>query len=317
MTSDKVAIVGTGLIGRAWAVAFARGGCSVTLTDAQEGASARALEAIEETLASLAEQGLLGGAAPGDLRGRMDSAPDIETAVAGAALVQENTPENVEIKRAVTAQIAAAAGPEALLASSTSSIVPSAYSEAVAGRERCFVGHPINPPHLVPAVELVSAPWTDPAVIERAAALYGSVGMAPIRVNKEIEGFIVNRLQGALLHEAFRMLAGGYASAADIDKAISQGLGLRWSFMGPFETIDLNAPGGVRDYVERYGALYQRMSESQREPADWLAALDSGLEGERIAALPRERHGERSLWRDRRLMALAAHKARSDSDFGT
>ena len=317
MTSGKVAIVGAGLIGRAWAVAFARGGCDVALTDARAGAGERALEAIEGTLEALAAQDLLGGEAPAGLRARMSAAEDLEAAVADAVLVQENTPEDVEIKRAVTADIAAAAGPTALLASSTSSIVPSLYSEAVPGRERCFVAHPINPPHLVPAVELVSAPWTDPGVIERAAAFYAAIGQAPIRVNKEIEGFIVNRLQGALLHEAFRILAGGYASAADIDLAISQGLGLRWSFMGPFETIDLNAPGGIRDYIERYGGLYQRMAESQREPADWQALLDDGLEGARIDALPRGRHAERSLWRDRRLMALAAHKAHSDSEFGT
>lgn len=316
MASDGIAIIGTGLIGRAWAVAFARGGREVVLTDAQEGAAERALEAIESTLEALAAQDLLAGGTPAALRARMAAVPDLETAVSGAALVQENTPENLEIKRAVTARIAAAAGPEALLASSTSSIVASLYSEQVEGRERCFVAHPINPPHLVPAVELVAAPWTDPAAIERAAALYAEIGMAPIRLNKEIEGFVVNRLQGALLHEAFRMLAGGYASAADIDLAISQGLGLRWSFMGPFETIDLNAPGGIRDYIERYGGLYQRMAESQREPADWLAALENGLEAERHAALPREEHAARGLWRDRRLMALAAHKTKSDRDFG-
>ena len=145
-----------------------------------------------------------------------------------------------------------------MLASSTSAILPSAFTEALKGRARCLVVHPINPPYLIPAAEVVPAPWTDAAVVERAAAFLRAAGHAPIVMKREIDGFVMNRMQGALLEEAFRLVAEGYASVEDVDIGIREGLALRWSFMGPFETIDLNAPGGVRDYAERYQQIYSR-----------------------------------------------------------
>ena len=311
-----IAVVGAGLIGRAWAIAFARGGCAVRLYDAQEGAAEAALATIEGLLADLEAQQVLGGADASTVRARIAALGSLEAAVEGAELVQENTPENLEVKRRVTAEIAAAAGPDTAIVSSTSSFVPSLFTEHVPGRERCFVGHPINPPYLVPAVELVPAPWSDQALMDRASALYEAVGMAPIRMQKELEAFIVNRLQTALLHEAFRLLEGGYARSADVDRAIAQGLGLRWSFMGPFETIDLNAPAGVRDYLERYTGIFERLAPDFATGADFNKVLEQGLETEREAALPREALAERQRWRDRRLMALARHKAEADRDIG-
>src|SRR6185436_12588726 len=152
----------------------------------------------------------------------------------------ENTPEQVEVKREVFAKLDAVAGPQTILASSTSAILPSAFTEAVPGRHRCLVAHPINPPYLVPAVEIVPSPWTDADVVERTRALMVELGQAPIVMKREIDGFIMNRLQGALLQEAFRLVAEGYATTDDIDTGLCQGIGLRWAFMGPFETIDLN-----------------------------------------------------------------------------
>jgi 3-hydroxyacyl-CoA dehydrogenase len=313
----KVAVVGVGLIGRAWAISFARGGCGVALYDPVPGVVARALEAIRPALDDLAAAGLLGAATAAEVFDRIGPAPSLAAALAGAAYVQESAPEVLDVKVAVFAELDAAAGPEAILASSTSAFVPSLFTEGLAGRHRCLVAHPINPPYLVPAVELVPAPWTEPAVVERARALLEAIGQAPIALTRELDGFVVNRLQGALLHEAFRLLAGGYASAADVDRAVAHGLGLRWSFMGPFETIDLNAPGGIRDYVARYAPLYMRLAKTQKEPCDWLAALDQRIEADRAAALPRERLGERQAWRDRRLVGLAAHKHEADTKLGS
>jgi 3-hydroxyacyl-CoA dehydrogenase len=162
----------------------------------------------------------------------------------------------------------------------------------------------------VPVVELSPAPWTSPDVVARALALHEAVGQVPIVVRSEIQGFILNRLQGALLAEAFRLYADGYASTEDIDKTVRDGLGLRWSFMGPFETIDLNAPGGVVDYCERYGEVYHEMAQTQL-PRRWDEALVRRIERERRQRLPASELDARSAWRDRRLIELIAHKRRA------
>ena len=201
----------------------------------------------------------------------------------------------------------AAAKPDCILASSTSTIPASVFSEGLAGRHRCIVAHPVNPPHVVPVVELSPASWTAPDVVARSRALHEKVGQVPILVKKEIEGFILNRLQAALLMEAWRLVKEDYCSVEDLDKTIKDGLGLRWSFMGPFETIDLNAPGGVTDYAGRYGkVLYETMSSVRHKP--WDAALIGKIEAERRKVMPQKQHAEREAWRDRQLMALIAHK---------
>ena len=167
--------------------------------------------------------------------------------------MQENAPEDVEVKRALWARLDALAPADAILASSTSAVVPSAFTENLAGRARCLVAHPINPPYLVPALELVPAPWTSTETMAAAETVMRGIGQAPIVMKRELDGFVMNRLQGALLDEAFRLVADGYCSVEDVDVGVRDGLALRWAFIGPFETIDLNAPGGVRDYVGRYG----------------------------------------------------------------
>ena len=157
----------------------------------------------------------------------------------------------------------------AVLASSTSAIPASRFTEALAGRARCLVAHPVNPPHLVPVVELCGAPWTAPATIERALAVFTEIGQVPIVVRRELDGFILNRLQGALLSEAMRLVGEGYVSPEDLDKTVRDGLGLRWSFMGPLATIELNAPGGVADYCARYGGFYRRLAAEPPAPRVW------------------------------------------------
>ncbi len=312
----KVAVVGTGFIGRAWAISFARAGHEIALWDAKAEAPAAALAYIESLLPDLHQYDLLNGSTPAEIRGRMHVAPTLEEALEGAEHVQENTPEDLAVKREIFARLDAAAAPSAILASSTSAILPSKFTEALGGRARCLVVHPINPPYLIPAAEVVPAPWTDRNVVERTAAFLRAAGHAPIVMKREIDGFVMNRMQGALLEEAFRLVAEGYASAEDIDVGIRDGLALRWSFMGPFETIDLNAPAGVRDYVERYQSIYAAIFPTAQWRADWTGPVLETVEAERRAALPANRLGERLAWRDRRLMALTAHKRRADRDIG-
>lgn len=304
---ERIAVVGAGLIGSAWAIVFARAGHAVRIWDPAEGAAAAARAVVADRLAGLHAAGLV-AEPPAAIAARIAEAATLEDCLAGATHVQENGPERVEVKRETFARLDALCGPEVVLASSTSGIPASAFTEGLAGRARCLVAHPVNPPYLVPLVELVGAPWTDPAAVARTRALMERVGQVPVVARKETRGFVLNRLQAALVAEAFRLVRDGVMSVEDVDACVKDGLGLRWSFMGPFETIDLNAPGGVADYAARFGALMGSITEEQT-PFLYDAATVASVDAARRAVLAREAIGDRSAWRDRRLMALAAHKA--------
>lgn len=312
-----IAIVGAGLIGRAWAITFARAGYDVRIYDEFAGVAPKAAEFAVDAIRGLAAEDLLDGQAPDKVAGRLKVVDTLAAALAGAVHVQESTPEDLETKKRVFATLDQAAGPDTVLASSTSALLPSRFTESLPGRARCLVVHPINPPYLIPAAEVVPAPWTDPAIVERTRALMIAAGQAPIVMKREIDGFVMNRLQGALLEEAFRLVADGYASVEDVDIGIREGLALRWSFMGPFETIDLNAPAGVRDYVLRYQQIYSRLFPSMQRRVDWAGPVIETIEQERRAKLPAEKLPQRHMWRDRRLMALAAHKRKAAKDIGS
>jgi len=317
MTSvEKVALVGAGLVGQAWAIVFGRAGYDVTLYDADERALARARDGVAASLDDLVRSGLLDDAAP--VLARIACVADLAAALAGAGHIQESTPERVEVKRAVFGELDRLAPADAVLASSTTGIPPSSFTEHLEGRRRCLVAHPINPPFVTPLVELCPAPWTDDAVVDRTHALMKQVGQSPIRMRREAPGFIANRMQAALIGAALRMVRDGIASAEDVDTAIRDGIGLRWSFMGPFETIDLNAPGGIADYLKRYGPLYQSIEQEHADNAlAWTdEALLHKLDEERREHLALDQIGERSAWRDRRLMALAAQKRRAAEEIG-
>jgi len=303
---EKVAIIGSGLIGRAWAMVFARAGHPVKLYDAAPGAADKALALIKEGLEELRECGLITESADAVAK-RVSAVATLEEAVKDADYVQENTSEKLDVKRDVYRQMDEAAPAHCILASSTSTIQTSRFSEGLKGKHRCIVAHPVNPPHIVPIVEISPAPWTSVEVVAKTRALHDKVGQVAITVKKEVEGFILNRLQAALLLESWRLVKEDYVSVEDLDKCIRDGLGLRWSFMGPFETIDLNAPGGVPDYAKRYGpVLHGMMSNVRNEP--WDATLVAKVDGERRKIMPQDKHAEREAWRDRRLMALIAHK---------
>ena len=303
---EKIAVIGTGLIGRAWAMVFARAGHEVALYDADPKALKTNLAVIRRALKDLRAAGIV-KEAPDKIYKRIRAAASLDDALAGADYAQENVSETLVAKKKIFAAMDKLARPGTILASSTSTIPASAFTKALKGRSRCLVAHPVNPPHLVPLVELCPAPWTSKRVLARARALHESVGQVPITVKREIQGFILNRLQASVLNEALSLYADGYASAADIDKTVRDGLGLRWSFMGPFETIDLNAPGGVADYAARYGQVMYEQVCSQA-PRRWKKEVIARLTRERRAALPANDLARRRAWRDRRLMALAVHK---------
>lgn len=306
IAKGRIAVVGTGLVGSGWAIVFARAGFEVTLFDSAPGAAVRAHGLIGERLEDLSQASLVTD--PSGIHARIRVASSLADALDGAVYVQESAFERVDVKTALMTEIDAVVGPDTWIGSSSSGIGASQYTEHVACRARCLVAHPVNPPYLAPIVELVPTPWTTPETVQGVRALMESVGQSPVEMSREAEGFILNRLQGVLLMEAWRMVEQGLATAEDIDKTVSQGLGLRWAFMGPFETIDLNAPGGVADYAQRLGGLYQRIAASTTEHRVWDATLIAKVEAQRREVLAAADLPSRQAWRDRRLMALARHK---------
>lgn len=314
---SKVAVIGTGLVGRAWAITFARGGYDVALFDQDTTAADRAMGFIDSVLDDLNANDLLNGQTPVAVRLRISKSATLKSALADAVHAQENAPEDLSIKKALYAELDAVAAPETVLSSSTSALLPSHIFKGLPGARRCLVVHPINPPYLIPAVEVVPSPWTDPEIVTRTVDFMKKAGQAPIVMKREIDGFVMNRMQGALLEEAFRMVADGYATVEDIDIGLREGLALRWSFMGPFETIDLNAPGGVADYVRRYQQIYERLFPSMQRRVDWAGDVLDTVERDRRAKLAEKDLGNRARWRDRRLMALIAHKRKAAKDIGS
>lgn len=309
--NERIGIVGAGLIGRAWAIVFARAGCSVAIFDAQTHALENCSALLQENLADLAQHGLI-TEPPETVLSRITIVSSLAEAVQDAVLVQENVRETIEVKQSVFAEMDRLAAQDTILASSTSWIPASAFSADLPGRARIMVAHPVNPPYLIPLVELAPAPWTSPQVVERAHELFSRCGQTPVVLRKEITGFLLNRIQGAVLNEMLNLYGDGYASAEDLDKVMKDGLGMRWAFMGPFETIDLNAPEGVVDYAARYGPTYKEVAAGQAANA-WHADVLARIEGERRAILPAASLSERARWRDNRLMALVSHKRKQGS----
>lgn len=312
----KIAIVGSGFIGRAWAISFARAGHQVVLWDKDPSQPGAAIDYIADVLNDLDAQDLLNGQAPKEVLARLSTEADLGSALQGAEHIQENTPERLEIKQAVFSELDTLADPGAVIASSTSALLPSRFTEHLKGRDRCLVVHPINPPYLIPAAEVVPSPWTSLEVMEKTRKLMLEAGQSPIMMKKEIDGFVMNRMQAALMEEAFRLVESGHASIEDVDIGIREGLATRWAFMGPFETIDLNAPAGVRDYVERYDGLFTNLYGQMNYRANWTGPVLDTIEEDRRKVLSADELEQRQKWRDRRLMALAAHKRQADKEIG-
>lgn len=305
--ANKVAgIVGAGLIGRSWANVFARAGWQVRVWDPLAAQRDVAHAQVAASLQELQSHGLVDDARAA--AARVQIMATLEAAVAEADYVQESGPETLEAKRATFAALDSAAPPHCVLASSTSAIVASRFTEALAGRARCIVAHPVNPPHLVPVVELCGAPWTSAATKARARAIMQGIGQVPIDVKREIDGFVLNRLQVALLTEAFRLVQDGVVSPQDLDHTVADGLGLRWAFMGPFETIELNAPAGIADYCERYVPWFRRYAADLPSPTVWDDAHWQRAAAACGPAPSAQQVAKKSEWRNARLAALVAHK---------
>ena len=247
----RVSVVGAGVIGGGWALHYLRMGLDVDVYDPSPRAEADLLSMLEVTWPLLERVGLRPGASPDRLRVHAGLAD----AVGDADMVQESSPEDSTLKRAVLAAIDEAAPPDAVIASSTSGFAMTMLQADCARPERCVVGHPFNPPYLIPLVEVVGGERTDPAVVDWLVAFYAAMGKRPLRLSRELPGFVGNRLQEAMWREALHMVAAGEATVEEIDEAIAYGPGLRWAQMGPCLTFHLaGGSAGMEHMLDHFGA---------------------------------------------------------------
>ena len=305
---SRVACIGAGTVGRAWAVVFARAGHTVRLYDTAPGeAAGPAREGARRTLELLNENGLLEEGVETVLA-RIVACESIAQAVSEVDHVQESVREDLDTKRIVFAEIARHAPREAILASSTSALPGSDFLGEIDGPERALVVHPVNPPSLIPLVELCGTQWTSPESIEIARTFLQDAGMRPIVLKKEIDGFILNRLQFTLVAEALHLVGEGYCTPEDIDAVLTDGLALRWASIGPFEVAHLNAPDGIKGFVNRLGPMMRHLGRSARTDYDWtdtqIEAAHSAIE----RRIPAKDIQERQAWRDQRILALRRMK---------
>ena len=252
MASDikRVAIIGTGVIGASWAALFLAKGLDVAATDVAPGAEKRLRDYIDAAWPALTDLGLAPGASPA----RLKFASDLKTAVAGAQLVQENGPERIDFKRQLYGELDALLPPDAIIASSSSGLTMSEIQTGAASHpERCVIGHPFNPPHLIPLVEIVGGKKTSESTIERVSAFYAALGKRTIRLHKEVPGHVANRLQAALWREIVYLISEGVVSVEDADTAVSWGPGLRWGVMGPTLLFHLGGgAGGIDHFFDQF-----------------------------------------------------------------
>lgn len=312
--SDDVAIVacvGGGVIGRSWAVAFAAGGASVRIYDASPSSLRNAQSFATQAIADLRRFGLCEDA--GEVSARLLFVDRLETAVADAGYVQESIAEDAALKADLFARIDEMSRPDAVLASSTSTIPASEFLGTLRGRSRCIVAHPINPPHLMPVVEICPAPFTAPETVTRTVRMMESIGREPVLLRKEVPGFLVNRLQLALIGEALHLIGEGYCSASDLDRAVRHSLGLRWALLGPLEAGHLNADGGYYDYMKKFEPAVKQLIADLRVDYDWNESHYQKISEELSSRTPSEEIPEKQAERDRALLALLRHlKGRSN-----
>uniref|UniRef100_A0AAZ1X1T3 Crystallin, lambda 1 n=1 Tax=Oreochromis aureus TaxID=47969 RepID=A0AAZ1X1T3_OREAU len=259
-----ITVIGSGLIGRSWAMLFVSGGYNVKIYDNQPGQSARAIFlSLRKQLVELEEAHMLRGElSAAQQLALLSSYDDLSQALDGAFFVQECVFEQLEVKQSIFHDMERFVGKDVILSSSTSCLVPSKVFSKVQNRSRCLVSHPVNPPYYVKLVELVPHPETAAAVMDTTHALMTKVGQAPVLLKKEIDGFALNRVQAAIIAESWRLVQDGVISVKDIDLVMSEGLGMRYAFIGPMETMHLNAPKGLEDYMSRYSENITRVLSS-------------------------------------------------------
>ncbi|XP_032694126.1 lambda-crystallin homolog isoform X4 [Lontra canadensis] len=299
-----------GLIGQSWAMLFASGGFKVKLYDIGQQQVTNALEKIRKEMKFLEQSGSLKGSLGAEEQlSLISGCLNIQEAVEGAMHIQECVPENLELKKKIFAQLDQIVDDKVVLSSSTSCLMPSKVFAGLVHVKQCIVAHPVNPPYYVPLVELVPHPKTAPVTVDRTYALMQKIGQSPVRVMKEIDGFALNRLQYAVISEAWRLVEEGIVSPSDLDLVMSDGLGMRYAFIGPLETMHLNAEG-MLSYCDRYSEGMQHVLKTFGPIPDFSGATVEKVNQAMCVKVPNdpEHLAARRQWRDECLLRLAKLK---------
>ena len=306
MTGDKeVTILGAGSIGLSFAAVFADAGFAVTVCDPDPTRREHASAGLAVQRDAIVLAGLQRG-----LPGQVTFAADGREALPKSALIIECGPENLSIKQAIFADLLAQCPADAILVTASSAIPMSQILPVAGDQRRCLVAHPVNPPAVLRMIELCPAPATEPSATDRAAEIFAAAGFEPVRLGHEIEGFVLNRLQGAVLREAYRLVGEGVTDVAGIEAVMRLGLGPRWALSGPFETAELNTPGGIRAHAARMGPAYARMGTARGETVDWNTSLIDSVEAQRRAEIAADQLPARAAWRARAVARLVAARDR-------
>ena len=299
--SITVVILGAGSIGLSFAAVLSDAGAQITLVDPNE---RRRSECQQGLLAQ--SQAIQSAKLMRNAQGSVAIVEHPGDALQRADLVIECGPENLDIKQAIFEDLLAKTKPGCILTTASSAIPMSRIVPTHEAQNRCLVAHPVNPPAVLRVIELVPAPGTLEHTVSQAAHHFEGAGFTTVKLGKEIEGFVLNRLQGAVLREAYRLVDEGVTNVAGVDAIMTQGLGPRWALSGPFETAELNTPGGITSHADRMGPAYKRMGEARGETVNWHEDLIATVTQQRRAILPAHDLPARSAWRARAVAELIA-----------